>query len=133
MGHHPKIMVVDDNTKIQFAFHTLLEKEGCILIEAKNGSEALRKFAKKKPQVVFLDLSLPDSEGLDVLKRLKGLKPSIPIIVISSMASKEISEKVIQLGAFAYLEKPLSVMKIREVLNAIKAQSDQSSPNPTKA
>jgi two-component system chemotaxis response regulator CheY len=133
MKHTPTIMVVDDNTKIQFAFHSLLEKESCIIIGAKNGGEALKKFTKNKPQAVFLDISLPDLNGLAVLQQLRGLNPSIPIIVISSIASKEISEKVMRLGAFACLEKPLSVMKIREVLNSIKAQSDKSASNNTKS
>jgi DNA-binding NtrC family response regulator len=126
------IMVVDDNSKIQYAFHTLLEKEDCTIIEARNGNEALRKFTRNKPQAVFLDLSLPDTQGLDVLKRLKSLNPSIPVVVISSMAGTELAEQAMQLGAFDYLEKPLSVMKIREVLNTIKTQSDQSALNNTK-
>ena len=85
MEQHPKIMVVDDNTKIQFAFHTLLEKEGCVIIVAKNGSEAMQRFTQKKPQAVFLDISLPDSNGLDILKQLKALNPTIPVIVISKI------------------------------------------------
>lgn len=132
MERHPKIMVVDDNTKIQFAFHSLLEKEDCIIIVAKSGSEAMKKFTRRKPQAVFLDVSLPDSNGLDVLKQLRDLNSSVPIIVISSTAGIEVATKALQMGAFAYLEKPLSVIKIRKVLNTIKTQSDPSSPNPLK-
>lgn len=113
-------MVIDDNTKIQYAFHLLLKKEGCIIIGSMGGNDAIKKFKKKKPKAVFLDLSLPHSDGLNILQQLRKLNPSVPVIITSSINSDDIDKQAAKLGAFAYLEKPLSVNKIREVLKNLK-------------
>jgi DNA-binding NtrC family response regulator len=122
-----KVMVVDDNSKIIFAFHTLLEKENCLLIEAASGAEAIRKFKAGKPKAVFLDISLPDADGLDVLKKIRKKNPSIPVIIITGIGSSELRTRALQLGAYDYLEKPLSVNHIRDILNRIK-KPDRISP-----
>ena len=70
-----KVMIVDDNTKVIFALHTLLEKENCLIIEATTGAEALRKFNSKKPKAVFLDISLPDLNGLEILLKIREKNP----------------------------------------------------------
>ncbi len=66
-----KILVVDDDEKILFAFHKVLEREGCTSIEARDGAEALEKFVAEQPQLIFLDILLPDLDGLEVLRQIK--------------------------------------------------------------
>jgi len=122
-----KVMVVDDNLKIIFAFRTLLEKESYEFIEAGSGAEAIKMFTAGKPKAVFLDISLPDADGLDVLKKIRKKNPAIPVIIITGIGSSELRSRALQLGAYDYLEKPLSVNHIREILNRIK-KPDRISP-----
>lgn len=112
-----KIMVVDDDEKILFAFQQVLEKDGYSCIKVKKGIEAIRKFEQDRPQIVFLDLILPDISGLEVLRQFKQINRSIPVIVISSQRIKQNIMSAMRLGAFEFLIKPLSILKVRETLN----------------
>jgi DNA-binding NtrC family response regulator len=116
----PKVLVVDDNTKVLFAFESLLQKEGVLSIDAATGKEALEKLSKERPQAIFLDISLPDMEGLQLLKKIKNNYPEISIIAVTSIETKEHIATAMKYGAFAHLEKPLSVKAIRKVLEKIK-------------
>lgn len=111
-----KILVVDDDEKILFAFHEVLEKEGYTSLEAHDGTEALEKFVAEQPQVIIVDVVLPDWDGLELMRQLKHEDASIPIIVITGESTKRNEEEARQLGAFQYLTKPLSVAKVREAV-----------------
>jgi DNA-binding NtrC family response regulator len=124
-----KVMVVDDNTKVMFAFQTLLETENCLIIEATSGVEALKKFSSKKPKAVFLDISLPDVNGLEILQKIREKSPTVPVIIITGVGSPDLRSSALRLGAFAYLEKPLSITQIREILDKIK-KNQKSSRKP---
>ncbi len=115
-----KVLTVDDNTKILFAFDILLKKEGCLSIHATSGREGLRQISEHKPNAVFLDLSLPDTDGITVLKQIKQQYPKLPVIIITGHGSDQIQREALQNGAHTYLEKPISVEKIRIVLDQIR-------------
>jgi DNA-binding NtrC family response regulator len=111
-----KILVVDDDEKILFAFHKVLEREGCTSIVAKNGAEALVKLVAEQPQLIFLDILLPDFDGLEVLRQIKQQSQSTPVILITAHGTLQTKAEAAQLGAFDYLTKPLSVATVREVM-----------------
>jgi CheY-like chemotaxis protein len=113
----PKILVVDDNTKILYAFQSFLEKEGYISIPVSEGSNVLNIITREKPTMVFLDISMPDQDGLEILRKIKKVEPSLPVIIVSGHISDENRERALALGAFDFLEKPLSLAKIREILH----------------
>ena len=115
-GKDMKILTVDDNTKILFAFDILLKKEGCISIQASSGREGLKQIRDQQPNAVFLDVSLPDIDGLSILQQIKEKYPGLPVVIITGHGSDKLRERALQYGAEAYLEKPLSVEKIREIL-----------------
>lgn len=117
--NRPKILIVDDNIHILHAFESLLEKEGCVSFLAETAHQALELLYHKRPGSVFLDLSLPDAYGLDLIKKIKTVNPSITVVVIMDDESADLKKKAIKLGAFACLDKPLSISNIREVLNDI--------------
>jgi two-component system C4-dicarboxylate transport response regulator DctD len=112
-----KILVVDDDANIRFAFHEVLEKEGHVCLEAKDGAEALQQFSDEQPRVVFMDIVLPDTNGLDVLSAIKKIDASVPVVVISGYGTEEAAKQIKQLGAFDFLHKPLSVVKVREAIH----------------
>ena len=66
-----KILVVDDDEKILFAFRQVFTREGYLCIVAKNGPEALERMASEKPEIIFMDIAMPGLDGLETLKRMK--------------------------------------------------------------
>jgi len=114
-----KILVVDDNTKIQYAFRTFLENEGYISIPVEKGADALTILSKKKPKVVFLDIRLPDQDGLEILRQIKQKYPDLPVVIVSGHNNEKNKNRAKALGASAFLEKPLSLTKMREILRDI--------------
>ena len=111
-----KILVVDDDEKIIFAFTQFLEMEGYPFLTAKDGSEALQKVKNDQPQVIFMDIAMPNVDGLEALKLIKEQDESIPVIMITGNSTTAHAFQAVQLGAFDCLPKPLSVIKIRETI-----------------
>ena len=115
-----KILVVDDNKKILYSFRTFLEKEGYINISAEHGTAALDVISSEKPALVFLDISLPDINGFDILRQIKQKVPSLPVIIVSGLNSEENISQARSLGASDFLEKPISLLRIREILGKLE-------------
>ena len=113
--NRPTVMVVDDDPKILFAFQQVLRTEGYKSVTAKDGEDALRKIATKNPNIIFLDVTMPKLDGLEILRRMKEHKGLVPVIIITGYGTMQTAIKAMQLGAFEYLTKPLDVAKIREV------------------
>jgi DNA-binding NtrC family response regulator len=114
-----RVLVVDDNTKIQYAFQAFLENEGYMSIPATKGTDVLKILSKKKPKVVFLDICLPDQDGLEILRQIKQKYPDLPVVIVTGHNNEENKIRAKALGASAFLEKPLSLIKMREILHDI--------------
>ena len=108
-----KVMVVDDDENILFAFKKVLEKDGFIPMFATDGLEAMEKIKTEKPDVIFLDIAMPGIDGLEVLRQLKEEGMDIPVIIITGYGTMQTAIKATQLGAFEYLTKPLDVDRVR--------------------
>ncbi len=115
-----RILVVDDDEKILFAFREVLEKDGHEFLQARNGEEALEKLKIEQPDIIFMDVSMPKVDGLQVLQEIRKTDYSKPVIIITGQGTIQTAVKAMQLGAFQYLIKPLSVKTIREEIR--KAQ-----------
>jgi two-component system nitrogen regulation response regulator NtrX len=108
-GEH--ILVVDDEPAIQTALRGVLEDEGYRVSTVGSGTEALRLAAEDGPDVVFLDIWMPKKDGLETLADLKRVRPEAPVIVISGHGTIETAVKATRLGAYDFIEKPLSLEK----------------------
>ena len=113
--HKSKVLVVDDDAKILFAFRQVFRKAGYSTITASDGEEALQKISTEQPSVVFMDISMPKVDGLEVLRRLKAQHLTAPVVIITGYGTMQTAIKAVKLGAFEYLTKPLDVRKIREI------------------
>jgi two-component system response regulator AtoC len=124
-----KILIVDDDEKILFAFQEVLKAEGYQSIVARNGEEALSKIASGHPAAVFMDITMPKLDGLEALRRIKQRSPAIPVVLITGFGTMQTAIKAIQFGAFEYLTKPLDVNKIRDVIaRALTSGREKHSP-----
>jgi Response regulator containing CheY-like receiver, AAA-type ATPase, and DNA-binding domains len=111
----PRILVVDDDEKVLFAFTEVFKKEGCVHLTARNGEEAIEQVQHQRPDLVFMDITMPTLDGLEALKRIKELNQSIPVVIITGYGTMQTAIKAMQLGAFEYLTKPLDIDKVREI------------------
>jgi two-component system KDP operon response regulator KdpE len=106
-----KILVVDDEPPIRKLLRTGLGTQGYEVLEAPNGKAALELLAKK-PDLVILDLGLPDIEGLELLKRIRGAQNSLPIVVLSSRGDEAGKVSALDLGADDYVTKPFGMEEL---------------------
>ena len=114
-----RILVVDDNTKIQYAFRSFLENEGYISIPVEKGSDVLKILEHENPKVVFLDIRLPDTDGLEILRQIKQKYPGLPVVIITGHNNEENKIRAQELGADGFLEKPVSLTNMRQFLKDI--------------
>ena len=96
------ILIVDDDPNVRYAVRMIFEKEGYIVLEADGGQRGIEVFGREHPEVVFLDVTMPDMSGLDVLKELKE-DSDVPIIVITGYGTMVTAIKAVQLGAYEYV------------------------------
>jgi two-component system KDP operon response regulator KdpE len=103
-----KILVVDDEPPIRKLLRMGLSSQGYQVLEAPNGRTALELLAKK-PDIVILDLGLPDIEGLDLLRRMRHRQENLPIVVLSSRGDEAGKVAALDLGAYDYVTKPFGM------------------------
>ncbi|MBN2544461.1 MAG: sigma-54-dependent Fis family transcriptional regulator [Spirochaetes bacterium] len=111
------ILIIDDDFYIRNFFTEILTVQGHTVFTAENGSIGYDYFIKEKIDLCFLDLWMPEMGGIDILKRIKEDFPSVEVIMISGEAKISHAVKAAKIGAFDFIEKPLSV---KEILNNIK-------------
>ncbi len=102
------ILVVDDEKNIQVTLARALTLEGWTAETAGGGREALEKIAALPVDAVVMDVRMPDIDGLEVLRRARESRPGLPVIVMSGHGSIETVRQAFKLGAFDYLEKPIT-------------------------
>jgi two-component system cell cycle response regulator DivK len=112
------VLIVEDNELNMKLFHDLLQANGFETIETRNGIEALDLARKHKPDLILMDIQLPEVSGLEVTKWIKEddeLK-AIPVIAVTAFAMTGDEERIREGGCEAYLSKPISVAKFLETV-----------------
>jgi len=113
----PKILIVDDEPQILRLLRTSLPPHGYECIEAGTAAQALRLFAKEKPDAVILDLGLPDQDGFAVLQSIRD-GALTPVVVLSARSDVEGKVKALELGADDYVTKPFDMSELLARLKA---------------
>lgn len=115
------ILVVDDEKDIRISLTGILEDEGYQVMTAASGVEALESARQDLPDLVLLDIWMPGMDGLETLEKLKTLFPQVTVIMISGHGTIETAVRSTKLGAFDFIEKPLSLDKVLiTVSNALR-------------
>jgi two-component system, cell cycle response regulator DivK len=112
------VLIVEDNELNMKLFHDLLEAHGYKTVGTRNGNEALDLARRHRPDLILMDIQLPEVSGLDVTKWIKAdpMLKSIPVIAVTAFAMKGDEERIRQGGCEAYLSKPISVAKFIETV-----------------
>lgn len=108
----PTVLIVDDEPTILKSLGGLLSDEGYEVLTASNGYEALKIIDTESPDLILLDIWMPGIDGINTLKEIKAADPSLPVIIITGHGTIETAVKATKLGAFDFIEKPLSIDKV---------------------
>jgi DNA-binding response OmpR family regulator len=124
MSNLQTVLLVDDETNIRLMLRTTLQSVGYTILEASNGREALDIIDKRHPDVMVLDLSMPQLDGMGVLTELKNVRPDKKprIVILTAYGSISAAVRAIRLGAIDFLEKPISPDEVRESVEAAFAE-----------
>lgn len=112
------ILIVEDNELNMKLFNDLLEAKGYNILQTRNGREALDIARAEKPDLILMDIQLPEVSGLDVTKWIKEdpATAAIPVIAVTAFAMKGDEERIRQGGCEAYISKPISVASFLETI-----------------
>jgi two-component system cell cycle response regulator DivK len=117
-GEAKRVLIVEDNELNMKLFHDLLEAHGYRTLQTKDGMEALRLARRYRPDIILMDIQLPEVSGLEVTKWIKeddDLR-SIPVIAVTAFAMKGDEEKIREGGCEDYIAKPISVAKFLQTI-----------------
>lgn len=107
-----KVVIIDDERTVQATLSAVLQRHGYAVETAPNAAQGRQLVAQMKPDLVLLDLGLPDADGLDVLKELKARDPSVPVMILTAHDSLANAIESIKLGAFHFVPKPYAVEEL---------------------
>src|SRR5437868_6153622 len=115
------VMIVEDNELNMKLFHDLLEANGYQTIQTRNGTEALALARSHRPDLILMDIQLPEVSGLDVTRWIKEDETikHIPVIAVTAFAMKGDEEKIRNGGCEAYIAKPISVTNFLETIERV--------------
>ncbi len=126
MTQQPTILVVDDEDPVRYVLCVLLETEGFSVIEASDGRECLRLAYDHHPDLVLLDILMPDRDGREICQQLRDISPDLPIIMLTALSEE--AEKVARLydGADDYVTKPFHQDELLARIRSVLRRSQRS-------
>ncbi|HYD18612.1 MAG TPA: response regulator transcription factor [Patescibacteria group bacterium] len=131
--HKATVLAVDDDENLQLVMRTYLENQGYQLLTASNGAETMAKLETTQPDIILLDLMLPDNDGLTLLMSIRA-KTRAPVIVVSG--KDETADKIVglEMGADDYLTKPFEMRELSARIKAVlrRAAADEKTPTNDK-
>ncbi len=127
----PKVLIIDDVDFARATIRHILEREDYEIIEAENGREALKQIERQRPDLVLLDILMPEMEGLETLRAIARFDPLIPVVAMTGALNAPFLKAALRLGATKGLYKPFNrdalLQTITEVLHT---PADSSDSNP---
>lgn len=121
MKNDTKVLIVDDSSTNNLLCQTIFEENGFLTYIATSGAEALSIVKKNVPDIILLDIMMPDLNGFEILQILKSDErtKNVPVIIVSAKEEREGLQKAIQLGAADYVQKPIGHNRLLERVRKI--------------
>ncbi|MFH1359696.1 MAG: response regulator [Candidatus Omnitrophota bacterium] len=122
MADKLKILVVDDKKVIGDLFDYTLGYRGHEITVVDNVQKTLEAIKKEKYDIVFLDIVIPDTDGVEIFKKIKEVAPDLPIVMMSGYSVEERRKEAIEMGAVACLVKPFEMEEVRRIIKGVLAK-----------
>jgi DNA-binding response OmpR family regulator len=113
------ILVVDDDRLTRWALERVLTRAGYRVREARSAAEGVACTREDPPDLIFLDVCLPDDDNVTVLQTLHELRPEVPVVMMSADATHEVGRRLCEFGARAYVEKPCAPALVLALAEAL--------------
>ena len=129
-----KLLVIDDEEGIRNLLDTLLRRKGYDVVLADGGRNGLELFRRERPDVVVLDLKMPEMDGMAVLQEIRNLNPGQPVIILTGARLPEVEDRLRASGVSEYVEKEFSLHHLGDALKRVLAASPSAilaSPSAT--
>lgn len=115
-----KVLICDDSLLIRKKLRDLLEKCKCKEIyEAENGNVAIQMAKEKKPDLIFMDIVMPDKDGIEALGEIKEILPEAKVVMASSAGTKEHLKKALDKGAYDFIQKPIAFEAVLNIIEKV--------------
>ncbi|MCI1692608.1 sigma-54-dependent transcriptional regulator [Aneurinibacillus aneurinilyticus] len=118
MKGKPSVLIVDDDTDICFLMATAIQSEHMEIVTAHSGQEALHLYEQHHPELVLLDIQLPEMSGIEVLSRMKEIDEECQVIMVTAYATIETAVQAMKLGALDYICKPFKLPHLRDTVQS---------------
>lgn len=115
------ILLCDDSTLVRKKLRELLESNGCSVLEAVNGLEGVKLYAAHKPDAVFMDIVMPELDGIGSLKKIKDFDSEAKVVMISSVGTPAKLLEALKGGAIDFIQKPYDNDQIIRILTKLRA------------
>lgn len=120
MGNGLTVLICDDSVLIRKRLKDYLEKCKCEeIVEAENGTVAVQKVREQKFDLIFLDIVMPDKDGIEALEDIMKIQPETKVVMASSAGTKSHLKKALELGAFDFIQKPISLEAVATVVEKV--------------
>lgn len=110
------VLVVDDAAFMRMMIRDILSKEGYVIHEAVNGRDAVEKYAELRPDLVTMDITMPEMSGLEALRSIRESDPNARVLMVSAMGQQKMIVEALELGAMDFLVKPFQPTKVLETV-----------------
>ncbi len=115
-----RVLIVDDATFMRMMIKDILEKNGFEVVgEASNGLKAVEIYKAEKPDVVTMDITMPEMDGIEAVKAIKGFDPAAKIVMCSAMGQQTMVMDAIRAGAKDFIVKPFQADRVLEAINKV--------------
>ncbi len=113
-----RVLIVDDAAFMRMMIKNILTKNGFEVVgEASNGLEAVKLYQELKPDLVTMDITMPEMDGIEALKKIKEIDPNAKVIMVSAMGQQQLVIEAIQAGARDFIVKPFQPDRLLEAVN----------------
>ena len=120
------VLVVDDAAFMRMMIRDILARDGYVIHEAVNGRDAIEKYAEIRPDLVTMDITMPEMNGLDALRAIRESDPGAKVLVVSAMGQQKMIVEALEHGAVDFLVKPFQPTKVLETVKKCLQPSSAS-------
>lgn len=117
-----KVLIIDDEKQLCELFHTGLTKEGYEVLTALSGPEGIKKVLDSHPDIIFLDLKMPEMDGIETLGHIRNIDKDVVVIILTGYPSMDTALKAYYLNIYDYMTKPFSLEAVKEAIKTALAE-----------